>query len=445
EYEDDLGLGAFLPEAYCGPVEETASGSSNSSEVLLDKDWKQECRARIISERNWSKGRIQSLFTLRVHQSSISRLRIKHGKLLSADMFGRVAVWDTQTFECEFYIDTIMGPVQLLDFGASSMIMTVVSRSGICRIWDLKTREQLNSTSDFDIVCMTMSDDYLLLGLKSGQIHVVDFMTGQVLRSTAPLSFETVHDIFIQNNTMIVATSHNIHITSIDTLEEYHRCPLPIPQSIPTFCSVFHIRSLVLLMDGQLVHVEWQPLYKSSNKNFYIDTQLELPPDLTQPPTIHRTKVPPIQTITSIAIGGVHPHVLTTNADRTSLDDTIRVCPTIRKNRGGQSRRASSEVMDNIVLPHATDDTLSNLYHGADIALSAGGDGTVVAAIGNTGEEEDVEAKDTGVTLTSENEYISEYLRSCGLRPSFMDVDEDVVVIGTNKGDIVVLGMFPQD
>lgn len=71
------------------------------------------------------------------------------------------------------------------------------------------------------------------------------------------------------------------------------------------------------------------------------------------------------------------------------------------------------------------------------------------------GEEEEEEQDDLnsglngsvakGIVLTSQVDAISDYLEACGLKPSFMDVDEDVIVVGTSKGDIVVLHMMPQD
>jgi hypothetical protein len=56
-----------------------------------------------------------------------------------------------------------------------------------------------------------------------------------------------------------------------------------------------------------------------------------------------------------------------------------------------------------------------------------------------------VTTEDSGIVLTSQVDGITEYLETCGLKPSFMDVDEDVVVIGTSKGEIIVLSMVPQE
>lgn len=83
-----------------------------------------------MSDRNWARGHIQAVFTLKVHKGAISRLRIKFGKLLSADMFGQVAVWDTTTYKCEGVIEAAVGPILLLDFSTVAMVMTVISKSG---------------------------------------------------------------------------------------------------------------------------------------------------------------------------------------------------------------------------------------------------------------------------------------------------------------------------
>ncbi|KAF9189880.1 hypothetical protein BGZ50_000543 [Haplosporangium sp. Z 11] len=361
-----------------------------------------------------------------VHRGGIARLRIKDGKLLSGDMFGQVAMWDTTTWACEILIDAAVGPIQLLDFGASAMVMTAISKSGVCRIWDLKTRMLISSAPAIDVTCMTMDDECLVLGNRDGQIQVVDFYTGEPLRTSAPIAGESLQDIYIQNNTLVVVTGHSIRIMSIETLEVLLSCPVPISPTIRTYCSVFHIRSLILLTDQHLLHVQWEPLYRAPNKKFIIDTRCELPPDLTKVPSIHRTKVPPILTITSIAIGGKHPHVLTTNADRPCLSETIRVCGTnIRSpyNTASGSQRP---------LPHTRGDDAEQPVPEAPVITE---DGAV----------NDMMADDMGTVLTSQVEEISKYLETCGLKPSFMDVDEDVIIIGTSKGDIVVLHMMPQE
>ncbi|KAF9923681.1 hypothetical protein BGZ67_009709 [Mortierella alpina] len=383
-----------------------------------ERDWKQECRARVVSDRNWAKGHIQSLFTLRVHRGAIVRLRIKGDKLLSADIFGQVAVWNTGTWNCEKVIDAAVGPIQLLDFSAAAMVATVVSKSGVCRIWDLNAKVMMHSSFASDVACMTMDDRHLVLGKRDGQIELVDFISGQLIRSTDPMSTETLQEIYIQNDTLVVATGHFIRILSIETLDVLLACPLPIPSTTHTFCSVFHIRSLILLTEEHILHIQWEPLYKSPNKLFPIDTRLELPPDLSKAPFIHRTRIPPIATITSIAIGGNHPHVLTTNADRPSLNETIRVCPTTL----GQP----------LLIPAEGQDAIAN-GRGRDLPAV-----TETASNGSGA----VATDDVGIVLTSQDEGIATYLDTCGLKPSFMDVEEDIVIVGTSKGDIVVLGMM---
>ncbi|KAF9575344.1 hypothetical protein EC968_003395 [Mortierella alpina] len=383
-----------------------------------ERDWKQECRARVISDRNWAKGHIQSLFTLRVHRGAIVRLRIKGDKLLSADIFGQVAVWNTGTWDCERVIDAAVGPIQLLDFSAAAMVATVISKSGVCRIWDLNAKSMMHSSSAFDVACMTMDDKYLVLGKRDGQIELVDFISGQPVRSTEPMTTETLQEIYIQNDTLVVATGHFIRILSIETLDVLLSCPLPIPSTTHTFCSVFHIRSLILLTEEHILHIQWEPLYKSPNKLFPIDTRLELPPDLSKAPFIHRTKIPPIATITSVAIGGNHPHVLTTNADRPSLHETIRVCPTT--------------LAPPRLIPAKGQDAHANGENG-DVSAA-----TESASSGSG----PITVDDVGIVLTSQDESIATYLDTCGLKPSFMDVEEDLVIVGTSKGDIVVLGMM---
>ncbi|KAK3843603.1 MAG: hypothetical protein J3R72DRAFT_440385 [Linnemannia gamsii] len=431
----------------------TSTTASNNSIVPItttrDRDWKKECRTRIMSDRNWARGHIQAVFTLKVHKGAIARLRIKSNKLLSADMFGQVAIWDTTTYACEGVIDAAVGPIQLLDFSAAAMVMTAISKSGICRIWDINTKKLIYSTSANNVTCMTMNDDYLILGMRDGDIQVLDFLTGEILASTPPLPGEVLQDIYIQNNTLIVATGHHIRILSIDTLELLLTSPLPISPMTHTYCCVFHIRSLILLTEQHLLHIEWEPLYKfTKDTRLLTDTRFELPPNLTKAPLIHRTKIPPILTITSIAIGGKHPHVLTTNADRPSLNDAIRVCPVVPRhsffsdcNDGNRNEFAtrmntigSRPIREDVPrLPLEDEDEemedAQQYYEDEEEALSTGLDGS--------------EAQ--GIVLTSQVDAISHYLETCGLRPSFMDVDEDVIVVGTSKGDIVVLHMMPQD
>ncbi|KAF8943987.1 hypothetical protein BGZ47_004792 [Haplosporangium gracile] len=411
--------------------------------TMRDRDWKKECRTRIMSDRNWARGHIQAVFTLKVHKGAIARLRIKSGKLLSADMFGQVAVWDTTTYECESVIEAAVGPIQLLDFSAATMIMTVISKSGICRIWDIKSKRLIRSSTAIHVTCMTMNDEYLIMGSKGGDIQVIDFMTGEAVASTVSFPGETLQDIYIQNNTLVIATDYHIRIVSIDTLELLLTSPLPISPTTHTYCCVFHIRSLILLTDEHLLHIEWEPLYNHKDDRLLTDTRFELPPNLTKAPLIHRTKIPPILTITSIAIGGKHPHVLTTNADRPSLNDAIRVCPVIPRHYfygiGGKefigankSRRSQPIRRDDVPrLPLEDNDEEEERedHEEEDGALNLDLNGS--------------EGK--GIVLTSQVDAISDYLETCGLKPSFMDVDEDVIIVGTSKGDIVVLHMMPQD
>ncbi|KAF9118598.1 hypothetical protein BGW39_001019 [Mortierella sp. 14UC] len=420
-----------------------------------NRDWKKECRTRIMSDRNWARGHIQAVFTLKVHRGAIVRLRIKSNKLLSADMFGQVAVWDTTTYDCEGVIDAAVGPIQLLDFSAAAMVMAVISKSGICRIWDIASKKLIYSTGASNATCMTMNDEYLIMGMRDGDIQVIDFMTGDILASTPPLPGETLQDIYIQNNTLIVATGHHIRILSIDTLELLLTSPLPISPSTHTYCCVFHIRSLILLTDEHLLHIEWEPLYEyNKDARLLTDTRFELPPNLTKAPLLHRTKIPPILTITSIAIGGKHPHVLTTNADRPSLNDAIRVCPVIPRhsffsdrdhgfrNEFAKTRngRRSQPIRDDDVprLPLEDDDEEMEVYGYTkdDEEEEEKGDALNTGLDGSEAE---------GIVLTSQVDAISDYLQTCGLKPSFMDVDEDVIVVGTSKGEIVVLHMMPQD
>jgi hypothetical protein len=254
-----------------------------------------------------------------------------------------------------------------------------------------------------------------------------------------------LQDIYIQNNTLIIATGHHVRIVSIDTLEILLTSPLPISPSTHTYCCVFHIRSLILLTDEHLLHIEWEPIYKHKDDRLLTDTRFELPPNLTKAPLIHRTKIPPILTITSIAIGGKHPHVLTTNADHPSLNDAIRVCPVIPRHhfyssggndKGVGARRTSRssrligrDDMPRLPLEEDDDEEGEEEEEEQDDDLNSGLNGS--------------EAK--GIVLTSQVDAISDYLETCGLKPSFMDVDEDVIVVGTSKGDIVALHMMPQD
>lgn len=393
------------------------------------------------------------------------RLRIKSGMLLSGDMFGEVGIWNTETFTLEaMMVDAAVGPIQLLDFSAAAMIMTVISRSGVCRIWNIRTKELISSWSAMDIGCMTMNDEYLILGKKNCEIQIIDFTTGRTLKTTEALPEETLQDIYLQNDTLIVATGHFIRILSLDTLEVVLSSQLPVFSSVRTYCSVFHIRSLILLTDRHLLHLQWEPLYTSPNKLLTIDTRRELPPDLTKAPFIHKTVVPPINTITSIAIGGNRPHVLTTNADRPSLDDTIRVCPTTSRYSASRSLQAQQQETQDYEHGHEEHDELG-LDLGLELDIGYGQeyqDEQQLELDHNTPEghgddpglelqpeiigegTEVMTSEDRGIVLTSQAKGIREYLETCQLKPSFMDVDEDLVVVGTSKGDIVVLSMASQ-
>ncbi|KAF9361831.1 hypothetical protein BGX26_011055 [Mortierella sp. AD094] len=406
-----LSITSVGPEAIAGPPE---------AQSLSVTNWKQRCRTQIVSDRNWSNGHIQSLYTMEVHRGGIVRLRIKGSKLLSGDSFGEVAIWDTTTYSCEGLIDAASGSIQLLDFSEASMIMTIISKSGVCKIWDLKTKTLIRSSSAIGVTCMTMNDEYLILGTRSCRLQIVDFRTGQILKTSEPLPGETLYDIYIQNNTLIVATGHFIRILSINTLEVLMSSPLPITNSTHTYCSVIHIRSLILLTDNYLLHMEWEPLYKSPKNDFIIDTHRELPPNLAKAPFVIKTKTPPISTITSIAIGGKHPHVLIANADRPSLDGAIRVCPPTSRYSTQRSHRKQPRQQEQ--------DESMELVEEPGMASFSG-----------------MLAENVGVVLTSQVEEISVYLETCGLKPSFMDVDDNVIVIGTSKGDIVVLSMIPQE
>ncbi|KAG0325713.1 hypothetical protein BG004_003126, partial [Podila humilis] len=389
----------------------------------------------VVSDKNWAQGKIQSLLTLSYHKRQIVRLRIKDGKLLSGDMAGQVAMWDTNTFACETVLDAAVGPIQLLDFSAKAMIMTVISATGICRIWSLNTKAMISSFEAHSVSCMTMSNDHLVLGNRDGLIQVVDFTTGDIIFSRT--IFQNEVDIYLQNDTLIIATNKHVRILSIDTLQVLMTCLLPISQSIPTYCSVFHIRSLILLTSQHLLHIEWEPLYTSPSKDYIIDGSKDLPPNLLKPPRIQKTVVPPIATITSIAIGGYHPRVLTTNADRPSLNETIRVCPTPRLNYT-QEQQQHGQGDGGHIHEHGLQDHEAAI---SEAAMSVPAT-TPSATTRDTMESVD---EDQGIVLTSDIPEMSQYLEECGLKPSFIDVDEDVIVIGTSKGDIVVLNMMPQD
>ncbi|KAG0009105.1 hypothetical protein BGZ80_002731 [Entomortierella chlamydospora] len=184
---------------------------------------------------------------------------------------------------------------------------------------------------------------------------------------------------------------------------------------------VIHIRSLIVLTDHHLLHMEWEPLFKSPKNNFIIDTHGELPPNLAKTPSVVRTKIPPISTITSIAIGGKHPRVLIANADRPSLDGAVRVCPPTSRYSTQRSRQKQQPQQEQ-------KDEYLELVEELEMASLSG-----------------IPTENVGIVLTSQVEGISDYLKTCGLKPSFMDVDDDVIVIGTSKGDIVVMSMTPQE
>jgi hypothetical protein len=183
--------------------------------------------------------------------------------------------------------------------------------------------------------------------------------------------------------------------------------------------------------------MEWDPLFKSPHELLDVDPRLELPPNLKSPPFLHKTKVPPLSTITSIAIGGKHPHVLTTNADRPSLNETIRVCPTTtnrRRTDRSPLQPVQSQGTESLPEQPLLGDVLNNETEQQGTGTNEGR-GTVA-----------VETEEhSGIVLTSQVYEVAHYLETCGLKPSFMDVDEDVIVIGTSKGDIVVLNMLSQE
>lgn len=62
----------------------------------------------------------------------------------------------------------------------------------VCRIWSIKTKELICSFSAYDVVCMTMNDDHLVLGGRDGRIQVVDFMTGTIVKTTTAFAEEIV-------------------------------------------------------------------------------------------------------------------------------------------------------------------------------------------------------------------------------------------------------------
>ncbi|KAF9162795.1 hypothetical protein DFQ26_003225 [Actinomortierella ambigua] len=472
-------------------------------------DWRAKCQERTRSERNWAQGNIQSACLLSAHHGGIVRLRIKdHQKLLSADMFGQVALWDLQTLQCETCFEAAVGPIQLMDFSAKRGIMTIVSSSGqvspsnrVCRIWNLWTKELIHSEISADIACMTMDDRYLILGNESGAIRLIDFATGSTLRSTS-IPGQVLQDIYIQNNTMIVVTFNDIRIICLVTLKMLSHAKLPTSNLIFAYCSVFHIRSLILLIENQLIHTEWEPLFKplegastttsamdeSDDSNSQAPTttttgkiplDYELPPDLSRPPRMYRTSVPPIATITSIAIGGKHPHVLTTNADHPSLENTIRICgkPAPRRPRSPVLRSPVLRRSTSCVSASSEDSSSSSVSSSSSSSSSSSCStspsttpsiddegpsakdrlgqlvtetcsASLPAASSSSSSSEEQgqdqeQEQETGVVLLhSLVPEVSKFLRECGLKPSFMDVDEDIVVVGTDKGEIVVLNML---
>ncbi|KAG0237437.1 hypothetical protein BGW42_001013 [Actinomortierella wolfii] len=444
-------------------------------------DWRAKCQRRVLSERNWATGSIQSACLLSAHRSGIVRLRIKDNKLLSGDMTGKVALWDLTSLQCECFFEAAVGPIQLMDFSAKQMIMTVISGTGICRIWNLETKELIHSEGLSDVSCMTMDDRYLVVGDSTGTIRVIDFTSGELLRSTI-IQDQVLQDIYIQNNTMIVVTFNDIQIICLETLKPLAHAKLPTANLIFAYCSVFHTRSLILLIENQLIHMEWDPLYRplpgastpsaasttarnssdnnsnNNNNNTWMD--YELPPDLSRPPRMYRTSVPPIATITSIAIGGKHPHVLTTNADYPSLEDTIRICSksTRRSVRGhGKNlRRPSSHTSESSsssfssyssmysTCPSSEADADADDLDNGNSTLSSSSSSSSSSSLSASSESNQTPSTEyTGVVLLhSPVPEVSKFLRECGLKPSFMDVDEDIVVVGTDKGDIVVLNML---
>ncbi|KAF9977833.1 hypothetical protein BGZ73_004746 [Actinomortierella ambigua] len=469
--DDDEDEVEIIPrQSYQAPQPPSQLAMDTNTKPFVD--WRVKCQERARSERHWASGSIQSACLLSAHHGGIVRLRIKdHEKLLSGDMFGRVALWDLRTMQCETCFEAAVGPIQLMDFSAKRGIMAVVSSSG---------QELIHSEVLSDIACMTMDDRYLVLGDESGTIRLVDFATGTTLRSTA-IQGQVLQNIYIQNDTMVVVTFNDIHIICLETLKTLSHAVLPTSKLIFAYCSVFHIRSLILLIENQLIHMEWEPLYKPLESPLLADgtadddshrhqatistTMLdyELPPDLSRPPRMYRTSVPPIATITSIAIGGKHPHVLTTNADYPSLENTIRICgkPAPRRPRSPSSMLRSSRSPSCASASSSVSSLLSSsssrssspaIYsssEGGDSGTNAeyyrsatGAPSTPSCPSPSTVEEKEQE-QDTGVVLLhSPVPEVSKFLSECGLKPSFMDVDEDIVVVGTDKGEIVVLNML---
>lgn len=66
------------------------------------------------------------------------------------------------------------------------------SDTRVCRIWDIKSKRLIHSSAATYVTCMTMNDEYLIMGSKDGEIQVIDFMTGQVVASTGSFPGETV-------------------------------------------------------------------------------------------------------------------------------------------------------------------------------------------------------------------------------------------------------------
>lgn len=65
----------------------------------------------------------------------------------------------------------------------------------VCRIWSIKTKCLICSFPAYDVACMTMNDDHLVLGGRDGQVQVVDFMTGATVKSTTAFAEEVVRTI----------------------------------------------------------------------------------------------------------------------------------------------------------------------------------------------------------------------------------------------------------
>jgi WD40 repeat protein len=69
-------------------------------------------------------------------------------------------------------------------------VFAFLGNISICRIWDLKTKTMTHSSSATDVTCMTMDDNYLILGGGNCDIQIVDYNTGICLRRAAPLREE---------------------------------------------------------------------------------------------------------------------------------------------------------------------------------------------------------------------------------------------------------------